>query len=186
MNNIDYSKQIIRKEYFLKRETNLQQNFHKENEKIIQNLNKILAANNQELYGLYLAMNGEPDILKLGIMNGKTIALPKIIDREMIFVKYQPGDSLEKSKFDKLSQPKSAKEVTPKVIIVPGLCFSVKGYRIGFGFGHYDKYLHKVRQFYQPIVIGVCFHDNLKLSLPFGQYDQKMDYLITDQMMLKI
>lgn len=186
MNSIDHHKQIIRTEQLAQRRANKQSEYDRANKQIVQNLTKVLINNNFNIFGLYLPMNGEPDIFKNFVETGKIITLPKIIANNIIFVEYQPGDLLEQSSFAELKQPQSTQQIIPEIIVMPGLAFSIKGDRLGFGYGNYDKYLYKIRKFCQPTVIGVCFHENLKLFLPINQYDQKMNYIVTDQMILKI
>ena len=187
MSNMNHLKQTIRKEIFAQRKI-IEQNYaSKANEQISKNLSRVLIQyDNCAAIGLYLSMQGEPNIFEIALKIEKTIALPKIIDNSLIFVKYQAGDPLEQSSFSKLQQPKFTQEIMPEIIIVPGLCFSLKGDRIGFGFGHYDRYLGEIKRFYRPIVVGVCFHANLKLTLPNDLNDQKMNFIITDQLILKI
>ena len=68
-------------------------------------------------------------------------------------------------------------EVTPEVILVPGLAFSEKGERLGRGKGFYDKYLSQ----YRGIKIGICFSEQLIENLPSEKHDETLDYIVTDE-----
>lgn len=142
--------------------------------------------------GLYWPLKGEPDLLKISMIIENHIELPKFMgsdflrETEMVFVRYHPGDFVEKVRgYSELQQPVSNNEMMPSVLVVPGIAFSIKGYRIGFGAGHYDKYIAKVRSIYTPITIGVCFHENLYENLPSEAHDQQMDYIVTDEVIIK-
>jgi 5-formyltetrahydrofolate cyclo-ligase len=112
------------------------------------------------------------------------VGLPRIDASGMIFARYRPGDYIEKSSLLNLYQPVQKIEVVPELIIVPGLGFSIQGYRIGYGYGYYDKYLDKISAS-KPITIGVCFHDNLFEYLPFEEHDHQFDYVVTDKIIIK-
>jgi len=135
--------------------------------------------------GLYWPIQGEPDLLKLAFSSTNIISLPKILKSEMIFVEYNHLNPVEKSALSSVFEPKSTIEIIPKLIIIPGLCFSTNGYRIGFGHGYYDKYLNKIKEIYKPITIGVCFHENLFEHIEQESHDYQIDYIITDKIVLR-
>jgi 5-formyltetrahydrofolate cyclo-ligase len=60
------------------------------------------------------------------------------------------------------------------VCLVPGLVFDTHWYRIGHGYGYYDKFLDQ----HDCYCIGVWFHQTRILSIPSEQRDQKMDKII--------
>lgn len=68
------------------------------------------------------------------LVDEKKLYLPKVIDQEI------------------------QTEIAYDCIIVPGLAYDKKGYRLGRGGGHYDKLLAKYPNVY---TIGVCFKEQL-------------------------
>lgn len=62
------------------------------------------------------------------------------------------------------------------LIIVPGLCYSKLGYRIGYGGGYYDKYL-KNNVFLASF--GVCLKQFVSNTIPLENWDEKVDYLFS-------
>jgi len=199
-------KQLLREKILAERRSFDIYKFEVENEAIIRNVKlvidslyrnfksdvkKIIKLEGHELevfnsdyaLGLYLPLAGEPDLTKIMLYTDSALCLPKMDNDQIKYVNYQLGAALEKS--DKqFQQPVSDVEVVPKVIIVPGLAFSIKGYRLGFGRGHYDQYLKKHHQSY--IKIGVCFDDYLHEYIPNEAHDIKFDYIITDKTILKL
>jgi 5-formyltetrahydrofolate cyclo-ligase len=65
------------------------------------------------------------------------------------------------------------------VAVVPGLAFDRLGNRVGFGGGHYDRYLRRLPQ--PAIRIGLAFHVQLMDAVPHGPRDQPVDMVVTDQ-----
>lgn len=60
--------------------------------------------------------------------------------------------------------------------LVPGVVFDRHGYRIGYGGGYYDRFLHNFRG----SVVGVVYRDFIIPSLPYGRYDLALPVMITD------
>ncbi|MCS7083865.1 MAG: 5-formyltetrahydrofolate cyclo-ligase [Aquificaceae bacterium] len=61
--------------------------------------------------------------------------------------------------------------------IVPGVCFDLEGYRIGYGGGYYDRFLKLVKA----IKVGVCFDEELIQSFERNSWDEKVDFIVTDK-----
>ena len=81
-----------------------------------------------------------------------------------------------------LGPNESAKEVTPNIVIVPGLGFTKDGARLGRGKGFYDRYLEDK----SVIKIGIGFEMQIEQDIPTDPHDIKMDFVVTDQRILKI
>jgi len=81
-----------------------------------------------------------------------------------------------------LGPRESAKEVTPDIVIVPGLGFTKDGARLGRGKGFYDRYLENS----SVIKIGIGLEMQIIEHIPTDPHDVKMDFLVTDQRVLKI
>lgn len=64
------------------------------------------------------------------------------------------------------------------LIIVPGVAFDMKGYRVGYGKGFYDRFLQDKRQL---TVMGLCFSNQLVEEIPHEQYDIRMDKIVTEE-----
>ena len=63
-------------------------------------------------------------------------------------------------------------------VIVPGVAFDKNGYRIGFGFGHYDKFLKKTPH---AVKIGLAFEFQIVDSVPKEEHDVPVDFIITEK-----
>ncbi len=113
---------------------------------------------------------------------GKKVAVPKCYsaDKQMEFREIHSYDELENVYMD-LFEPKlnGTKLITSEqldLIIVPGLVFDKKGYRIGYGGGYYDRYL----QMYQGSKISLAYSFQTTDSLPHEEFDIPVDQIITE------
>ena len=68
-------------------------------------------------------------------------------------------------------------EVVPGVILIPGLCFTENGERLGRGKGFYDKYLAH----YQGQKIGICFSVQIEEKITTENHDATLDYIVTEK-----
>lgn len=64
------------------------------------------------------------------------------------------------------------------LVIVPGLVFAQNGHRVGYGGGYYDKLLEVLDR--RTISIGVAYAFQVVDKLPAEVFDQKVDYIITE------
>ena len=137
------------------------------------------------IVGIYIAQIKEIDLVSMLLKCKNTIfAAPKILANEsVVFTNYHMGSKLiPNEKYASYFEPESDKEVVPDLIFVPGVAFDTKGYRLGMGKGHYDKYLvdHKA------VKIGVCRSVNLVTRLPEEPHDVRMDHVITEDVILNL
>ena len=65
----------------------------------------------------------------------------------------------------------------PTVVIIPGLGFSQKGFRLGRGQGHYDKWLAT----HQAYTIGVGYDEQLSIKWNNEEHDQILNMILTDK-----
>lgn len=84
------------------------------------------------------------ELIDQALRDGKKVLIPKTYPKgRMDFVVYNP-QQLVKTSFG-LLEPQGNLEVVDvskiDLIHVPGLVFTTKGYRIGYGGGYYDRYL---------------------------------------------
>ncbi|GEN31096.1 5-formyltetrahydrofolate cyclo-ligase [Cerasibacillus quisquiliarum] len=114
---------------------------------------------------------------------GKTVVIPKCIPKtkEMIFYTYKEGDQLQQTYFQLWEPiPEKAALVTHDqidLIIVPGIVFDKKGYRIGFGGGYYDRYLVN----YKNATVALIHTKQLLKQIPAEYYDIPVKQLITEK-----
>ena len=121
-------------------------------------------------------------IIKNAWEDGKRVAVPRCIPdtRDMEFHYIDSLDSLSVGTFSVLEPDPSLPIVTDFsgcLMIVPGMHFDMKGYRIGYGKGYYDRYMVR----FTGISAGICYSGELKPFLYHGRYDRHVDIVVTDK-----
>lgn len=66
-------------------------------------------------------------------------------------------------------------EVTPDILLVPGLMFSPEGYRLGRGGGYFDRFLPK----FKGRAFGITYEKRIG-EVPFEAHDVQVDGLVTE------
>lgn len=147
--------------------------------KIFQNAQKIL---------LYIPIKNEVDTLELIHKNlrKKEIHLPRVKDEQKISIhKITSFEDLETGSYG-IPEPKenceSIRISQLDLIIVPGVAFDVKGMRIGFGKGYYDRLLKNLKT----KKLALAYEFQIKDSLPADPHDQKIDIIITEERTITI
>ena len=110
--------------------------------------------------------------------------VPKIISgTEMIAVKLNDIANLELDDIGILT-PKSNEILSEKVdiTITPGIGFTKKGGRLGYGRGYYDRWfsINEVKT-----KIGIAFEEQVVMNLPLEKTDVNMDIIITEKEIIK-
>ncbi|MCB0309403.1 MAG: 5-formyltetrahydrofolate cyclo-ligase, partial [Bdellovibrionales bacterium] len=111
---------------------------------------------------------------------------PRISNDMLEFLPVQSWSDLKPGKFNILA-PYSGFACTPstlELIIVPGLVFDLKGFRLGRGKGYYDKFLPSLGPF--SIRVGYAYDFQLVDHLPAEPHDQKMDFVVTESRTLTV
>lgn len=119
------------------------------------------------------------DCLKRGI----TVALPVLpkTGRAMSFRQWREGETLVNNSFN-VSEPESGAEVDPDIVLVPFLAFDRRGYRLGYGGGHYDATIAALRARKEIVAIGVGYGEQAVLfNLSIEEHDEKLDMVMTPQ-----
>lgn len=73
----------------------------------------------------------------------------------------------------------------PEVVIVPLVAFDRDGGRLGYGGGFYDRSLEGLRALRPTLAIGFAWAAQEARDLPLETTDQPLDYLVTEEEVLK-
>ena len=122
------------------------------------------------------------EIIKNAWADGKKVAVPRCIpdSRDMEFHYITSLDCLTPGTFSVLEPSPELPVVTDFsgcLMIVPGMQFDMRGYRIGYGKGYYDRYMVR----FGGISAGICYADELKPFMYHGRYDRQVDIVVTDK-----
>lgn len=114
--------------------------------------------------------------------DGKKVAAPVCneIARTMKFYYINSFDDLSPGAFGLLepieSRCEAVETFSNRICIVPGFCFDYKAYRLGYGYGYYDRFL----QCFDGITVGLCYSNCIVPKLPQGRFDRPVDILVTN------
>lgn len=114
---------------------------------------------------------------------GKTVVVPKChpADRSMTFHKIENFEQLEivymdlKEPIESQTEYIEANEID--IIIVPGVVYDRKGYRIGYGGGYYDRFLTQ----HTGVRISLAFQCQLIDCVPKESHDVPVHLIITEK-----
>lgn len=146
------------------------QDWYKENEHIL----------------VYSAIRSEADVsdfCEKAWQDGKKLYFPKVQGETMEFYLTDSMNELVCGSFSVMEPLENEGRLWSYIgsdrvpILVPGVGFSVKGQRIGYGKGYYDKYL-AVHNHLVPI--GICFETQLLPELPVDPLDYPMAQIVTE------
>ncbi len=133
---------------------------------------------------LYVPFRGEPDlsgVVMLALLQRKKVALP-ISNTETLTLTFKQvsfKETLYEGAYGILEPSANAKDavITEKTLcIVPALSFDMRGYRLGYGKGYYDRFLAD----FPGVSVGAVYESLLTHELPTNATDIPVDIVITE------
>jgi len=112
---------------------------------------------------------------------GRRVLMPFVEGLHMEAAELRPGSALVPMAYGPM-EPAERVAIDPSeldVVLAPGLAFDRRGYRVGYGGGHYDRYLARLEA--RAVRVGVAFHAQIVPSVPHGREDEPLDFVVTDQ-----
>jgi 5-formyltetrahydrofolate cyclo-ligase len=133
----------------------------------------------------YRAVNGEPEP---NVRPLTEMFFPRLEGKSLAFYRPLKAEAFTPNKFGILEPSPDASEPLnlkkPVVVLTPAVAVDSLGRRIGSGLGFYD-------QFFQAnpnaMRLGVVYHVQVSQNpLPYEGWDQSLDWIITDKMILRV
>ena len=148
--------------------------------KIQKKLWKIKSYSNARRVGAYYSVGSEiptHNIIQELLSKGKKVHLPKVTGDSMEFHEITDFSSLECGSFD-IMEPKNRCPVENRldVIIVPAVCMSTDGRRVGYGRGFYDRFLEKNKT----VTIAPVLEKQIVRNIPQSRLDHSIDWIVTE------
>ena len=118
------------------------------------------------------------------LWNGKRIIVP-VVDRankRLIFSEFKAPEELERGAYG-IPEPKRefrrpvALEQAD-VILVPGVAWDLRGFRIGYGAGYYDRSVNTLRT--HVATVGLAYDFQFVSNVPRSRYDRRVDRIVTE------
>jgi 5-formyltetrahydrofolate cyclo-ligase len=186
-------KQTLKNEILGKRKALSNEELREKSRKIKENLFSLAEFKKARNIMFYVSFNSEVDtcgaIKEMLSEKEKTIAVPYVRKScpEMQLSELKNFDWLEPKTFGIL-EPKELyiKDFSPEkldIVIVPGIAFDKKGYRIGYGHGYYDRFLKTLKSSVKKI--GLAFEMQIVDKIPRKEYDVPVDAVVTEKRVLR-
>ncbi|MBO8158260.1 5-formyltetrahydrofolate cyclo-ligase [Thermosyntropha sp.] len=152
--------------------------------KIIKKLDEIEKINKAQVIMGFLSIRNEVDLmpfLEEQRKKGKTVVLPRVINEEVMeAIEYKGEEWTTKGPFgiiEPVGEPFDPQKID--VILVPGLVFDARGYRLGYGRGYYDRFLSRVRK--DTFLCGVCYDFQVVKNVYPHEADLPVHWIVTDR-----
>lgn len=134
----------------------------------------------------YLPIRSEPDLRPLLAHlreRGARLCLPVVVDRQtIVFRDFVRGVDLVRTGFGTSGPGADAEVLDPDIILLPLAAFDARGNRLGYGAGHYDRAIARLRdKGRSPVLIGAAFSLQETDMLPVEDHDVPLDMILTEQ-----
>ena len=173
---------LIEKRNLIKKNTNLEFNIEAFNQ-----LTEQIKFNAVDCVGSFMPIRSEISTNQLNakiLDMKKKLAFPTIEKNSEILI-FKTTNSLKNFKLGKFNIPEPKdedKEIIPQLFFVPCLGFDLKGYRIGYGGGFYDKTFEKLKKLNLLFnTVGFAYDDQKLNELPIEKFDYKLDFVLTEK-----
>lgn len=120
-------------------------------------------------------------LTRLGLKAALPVTPPKGSDEPLTFRLWDPAHNLARGHFGVHEPSPEAETVEPDLVLVPMLAFDRRGHRLGYGAGHYDRTLERLRALKPVTAIGLAFAAQEVERLPADPHDQKLDGVVTER-----
>ena len=173
---------LTEKRNLIKKNTNLEFNIEAFNQ-----LTEQIKFNAIDCIGSFMSIRSEISTKKLNttiLKMKKKLAFPTIEKNSETLI-FKTINSLKSFKLGKFNIPEpkvNNKEIIPQLFFVPCLGFDLKGYRIGYGGGFYDKTFEKLKKLNLLFnTVGFAYDDQKLNELPIEKFDYKLDFVLTEK-----
>ncbi|MBX5047539.1 5-formyltetrahydrofolate cyclo-ligase [Rhizobium lentis] len=133
----------------------------------------------------FLPIRSEADLRPLMARfatRGARLCVPAILDRQtIVFRELAEGVPLIATGFGTVGPGAEAAILDPEIMLVPLSAFDSRGHRIGYGAGHYDRAISRLREKgMHPKLIGIAFDCQEVAHVPDEPHDISLDAILTE------
>lgn len=132
---------------------------------------------------LYSSINNEvatEQIFSVAQGLDKQIYYPRVNGDDLEFVAVLDATDLMPGRFG-IAEPVAGEEIPVAkldLIVVPGVAFDLRGHRLGYGRGYYDRQL--ARMSVETVAAGLSFEMQFSPLLPAEEHDRPLDFIATE------
>jgi 5-formyltetrahydrofolate cyclo-ligase len=129
-------------------------------------------------------------IVEWALLKGKKVIVPisNRITKTLAFSEVRdPQTELEKGTFGILEPKPEFRRIVPlesvDIVLVPGLAWDRRGFRLGYGVGFYDRSINHLKS--RVTMIGLAYEFQLLKGIPTTRYDRRVDRIVTELGVIK-
>ncbi len=130
----------------------------------------------------YFSFRQEPDLSPLFTDTKKRWGFPRCLGKSLSWHSWQPTEALQTGAYGILEPEVDSPILEPdavNLILVPAVACDVRGYRLGYGGGYYDRLLSSSEWASKP-TIGIVFEEAYLPHLPREAWDIQLHHVCTD------
>jgi len=157
--------------------------------KISERLFKLAEIEDAQTVSMYLHIGSEVrtgEILAWCIARGKRVIVPVTNkqNRRLVFSELKsPEKELQVGNFGIPEPTPESLHPIPleeaQVVLVPGIAWDLRGYRIGYGGGYYDRSINALHK--EMPTIGLAYELQIVREIPTSRYDRRANKLVTER-----
>lgn len=179
------SKSLVREQY-LKKRMNLNLELKEQYDRqILNNIINNLNYQNSDIIGCYYPIKNEFDcllLIKQAWIDNKIVALVRMnSDKTLSFYQINSLADLVNDNKYQIYQPKNNNRIINlkaiDIIYMPLLAYNLRGYRLGYGQGYYDRTLIH----YNNVIIGLGYSFQEEKIIKYQSHDQKCNLIINEK-----
>ena len=123
-------------------------------------------------------LDGGPLLARLA-KQGARIVLPRVEPDGQMTFRDATRATLEKGPFG-LTQPSATAEIVrPNLVLAPLLAFDLRGRRLGYGKGYYDRAITQLRATGRVFYLGLAYAQQQVDAVPVERHDLLLDWVET-------
>ncbi|MEE4252996.1 MAG: 5-formyltetrahydrofolate cyclo-ligase [Desulfuromusa sp.] len=110
----------------------------------------------------------------------KQVYYPRVDGDDLAFFEVRETSELLPGGFG-VAEPVTGRQISVTeldLVVVPGVAFDLRGHRLGYGRGYYDRQLAQKTQ--KTVSVGLGFESQLCSLLPIDVHDQALDFIATE------
>ena len=148
------------------------------NQEIVDKIKKNPHYQHAHVIAMYYPMGSEVDVLPLLRDTSKQFVFPKVVNRDKKIIRFAPiVNSVVPGIFNTMEPDGEIVDTTLiDLFLVPGVAFTLRGERIGYGAGYYDRLLAMVNV----PRIGIAYSTQIIDEIPVEPHDVLLHQIIVN------
>ncbi len=194
MGNDRQEKQDLRKRMLAKRDSKRSAELDVLSAKITERLRGLPEIVRARVISTYVSKGSEVrtlEIIRSCLAEGKTVLVPVTdrINKRLVFSELtNPDLQLEPGTFGIPEPGADALKPIPleqaDAILVPGVAWDIRGNRVGYGGGFYDRAINSLRT--DPIRVGLSYDFQIVNRIPATSYDTRVEKIVTEKRVIDV